>query len=108
MTDIWRSFVAQRIAWEYGWKIAFHSATVYQKRNEHDLMRDFEDEVSGYLHNERIAKELDATKLSSLPSHIFANLRKCYETLIGMGLVSDKELVLLEAWSDDLQTISAE
>lgn len=108
MTDIWRSFVAQRIAWEYGWKIAFHSATVYQKRNEHDLMRDFEDEVSGYLHNERIAKKLDATKLSSLPSNIFENLRKCYETLIGMGLVSDKELVLLEAWSDDLQSISAE
>jgi hypothetical protein len=106
MTDIWRSFVAQRIAWEYGWKIAFHSATVYQKRNEHDLMRDFEDEVPGYLHNEAIAKALGATKISKSPESIFANLRKCYETLISMGLISDQELPLLDAWSDDLRSIS--
>jgi hypothetical protein len=108
MTDIWRSFVAQRIAWEYGWKIAFHSATVYQERNEHDLMKDFEDEVPGYLYNEGIATALDATKLSSSPGSIFANLRKCYETLINMDLVSHEELTLLEAWSDDLRRISAE
>jgi len=107
MTDIWRSFVAQRIAWEYGWKIAFQSATVYQKRNEHDLMKDFEDEVAGYLHNEEIAQALDTTKLSGAPGSIFSNLRKCYETLINMGLISDAELPLLDAWSDDLQRVGA-
>ena len=106
MTDIWRSFVAQRIAWEYGWKIAFHSATVYQKRNEHNLMRDFEDEVPGYLHNEAIAKALDATPLSKSPDSIFENLRKCYEGLIDMSLISEKELPLLDAWSDDLRSIN--
>ena len=40
MTDIWRSFVAQRIAWENGWAVLFKSPDVYQDRNEHSLMRD--------------------------------------------------------------------
>ena len=49
MTDIWRSFVAQRIAWENGWSVLFREATVRQRRNPHDLMRDFRDEVPGYV-----------------------------------------------------------
>jgi hypothetical protein len=38
MTDIWRSLVAQRIAWENGWNVLFHEPTVRQQRNEHDLL----------------------------------------------------------------------
>ena len=55
MTDIWRSFVAQRIAWENGWSILFHNATVFQERNEHSLIRDFEEEIPGYLNNRAMA-----------------------------------------------------
>ena len=47
MTDIWRSFVAQRIAWTNNWSVLFDEPTVWQERNEHDLMRDFRDEVPG-------------------------------------------------------------
>ena len=60
MTDIWRSLIAQRIAWENGWSILFHEATVRQERNDHHLMDDFADEVPGYLHNRRIAATLEA------------------------------------------------
>src|SRR6185436_15069807 len=59
MTDIWRSFVAQRIAWSCNWSILFHNATVRQERNEHSLIRDFEDEIPGYLNNARICKMLE-------------------------------------------------
>ena len=59
MTDIWRSFVAQRIAWANNWSILFHEPTVWQERNDHSLMRDFKDEVPGYLHNRRIGEVLD-------------------------------------------------
>ena len=58
MTDIWRSFVAQRIAWECDWPILFHSSNVRQERNEHNLMSDFRDEVSGYLNNLNIMDSL--------------------------------------------------
>jgi hypothetical protein len=105
MTDIWRSFVAQRIAWEYDWKIAFYSPTVYQERNEHNLMKDFRDEVPGYLNNARIARELESLKLSGRQEDIFSNLVRCYEKLIGMDLVGGEELEILEAWKGDLQSI---
>lgn len=79
MTDIWRSLVAQRIAWEYGWSVLFHDASVTQLRNEHDLMKDFTDEIPGYLHNRRIAALLEALPLSSRSEAIGDNLRRCYE-----------------------------
>jgi len=102
MTDIWRSFVAQRICWENGWRVLFYSPTVYQERNEHNLMRDFEDEVSGYLNNDKIARSLSELKLLSGEGQIPDNLRKCYDVLIKLGLVGDREAELVEAWLQDL------
>lgn len=101
MTDIWRSFVVQRIAWEYDWHILFHSPTVYQERNEHSLLKDFEDELSGYLNNTAICKKLENLKLSSKPSGIYDNLRLCYDAIIKMDLMPDKEAELVEAWCED-------
>src|SRR6185369_14227560 len=51
MTDIWRSFIAQRCLWELDLGVVFHGAEVAQERNQHDLMRDFADEVPGYTRN---------------------------------------------------------
>jgi hypothetical protein len=54
MTDIWRSFIAQRVAWTCDWNITFHPATVWQERNEHDLLNDFKEEIPGYVNNATI------------------------------------------------------
>ena len=102
MTDIWRSFVAQRIAHVNGWAIGFHKATVYQVRNEHDLMRDFEDEIPGYLHNEKIRAALDALALPAGADKVPDAMRHCYRTLVDLGLVGDGELALLDAFLADL------
>lgn len=102
MTDIWRSFIAQRVAWECGWSILFHDSTVYQDRNEHNLMRDFSDEVSGYLNNRRIGELLSELPLKSGMAHINENMSLCYESLVRANLVDQKELSLLENWFADL------
>lgn len=107
MTDIWRSFVAQRIAWANNWHILFHEANVYQLRNDHSLIRDFADEVPGYLHNRKIAETLDALQLALGVDSIPDNLRLCYEALISKTFVGSGELPLLEAWLEDLQHITA-
>lgn len=106
MTDIWRSFVAQRIAWEYGWHVAFHSSSVYQERNDHNLLKDFEEEIPGYLHNERFAAILDSLALSAAPENINENLRECYRALIAQGVIGNQESGLLDAWLADLEQIS--
>ncbi|NER05570.1 MAG: DUF288 domain-containing protein [Okeania sp. SIO3C4] len=106
MTDIWRSFVAQRICWENGWRVLFYSPTVYQERNEHNLMKDFEDEVSGYLNNDKIAQALSETKLKSGEQYLCENLQKCYDVLINLGVISSQESELVEAWINDISLMS--
>jgi len=105
MTDIWRGFVAQRIAWENNWGILFHEATVRQERNEHNLMKDFADEVPGYLHNERICAELSNLSIRGGIGNINSDLRRCYKKLVDIGVIKNGELRLLEAWIEDLNNI---
>jgi len=102
MTDIWRSFVAQRICWENGWSVLFHEPTVWQERNEHNLMRDFADEIPGYLNNLRICQALADLDLRAGERHMPDNMLKCYKSLIGQGLVDGRELPLLDAWLEDV------
>lgn len=107
MTDIWRSFIAQRIAWECGWHILFHRSTVWQERNNHNLLKDFQDEIPGYLHNGRIIAALKNVQLQRGKENIPANMRLCYRMIIDMGLIDPEEMQLLEAWLLDLQAIGA-
>lgn len=106
MTDIWRSFVAQRIAGANGWHVLFHEPTVWQDRNKHDLMRDFADELPGYLNNERIRRTLCDLPIAPGKWAIADNLRLCYQALVKLDLIGEGELPLLEAWLGDLAAIA--
>lgn len=105
MTDIWRSFIAQRIAWANGWRILFHKSTVWQERNEHSLLKDFKDEIPGYLNNASICSALENLVIVEGEENIGVNLLKCYELLISMGVVEVDELRLLNAWLEDLKSL---
>ena len=96
MTDIWRSFVAQRVLWESGEGVVFHNATVYQERNEHDLLKDFEDEVPGYLHNDKIRLALDACRLDAADP--FRSVAVCYEALVAGAFIPADETPVVQAW----------
>jgi hypothetical protein len=102
VTDIWRSFVAQRIAWENDWHILFQGPDVTQERNPHNLIRDFEDEIPGYLHNHAICQALSQLELKRGAAYTANNLRTCYGALVAGGWLPDSELDLLEAWLEDL------
>jgi hypothetical protein len=104
MTDIWRSFVAQRVLHARGQGIMFHGATVWQERNDHNLHRDFIDEIPGYTHNESIRKELMALEFGKTES-LRPMMERCYERLIARGWVGASEEPLLIAWFDDLEAI---
>ncbi len=105
MTDIWRSYVAQRIAWECGWAVLYHEPTVWQERNDHNLMKDFEDEISGYTNNFKICKELQQLQLKPGKDTIFDNLIVCYQKLIDIRVIGKEEMPLLEAWINDIKTL---
>lgn len=103
MSDIWRGFVAQRVLWANGWGLLFHGATVWQERNEHDLMKDFREEVDGYLHNEEIVDRLAALDIPAGDGRVAEAHRVCYEELVRMGRVDRAELDLIEAFQSDLE-----
>lgn len=103
MTDIWRSFVAQRCLWELGAGTVFHTAEVFQDRNEHNLMRDFNDEIPGYQRNRDFVRVLEDTHLQAGPAAVTANLLRCYEALVGRGFFDRAELQLLSAWREGLE-----
>jgi hypothetical protein len=102
MTDIWRSFVAQRCLWELGLGIVFHAPEMFQDRNAHDLLRDFEQEVPGYLGNKRLCEVLEDTKLLGGNPEVGANLHRCYAALVGSGFIPATEMTLVESWLADL------
>jgi hypothetical protein len=106
MTDIWRSFIAQRCLWELGYKMIFHCSEVKQLRNDHVIMNDFSDEVVGYLSNQNIRNILTGLKLKEGQECVFENLYKCYEAMVSNGFIGKEELNLVNAWSADLKKIT--
>ena len=99
MTDIWRSFVAQQALWLQGRRIAFHPATVKQIRNQHDLMRDFSDEVPGYLSNKRIIELLTKRAATMSPSASLTTVvYSLWDTLREEGIIPDVEMTILDGW----------
>lgn len=103
MCDIWKSFVAQRCLWELNLGVAFHAPEVWQDRNPHDLMRDFEAEIPGYKRNREFARVLEDLDLKPGEHAIGENLMRCYRALVGAGFFPEKELDLVEIWLTDLE-----
>lgn len=105
MTDIWKSFIAQRCLWEMGHKLVFHSAEVNQERNIHNLMKDFEAEIPGYSLNEKLTLILEGSRLLSGKENALRNLVVCYEDLAANNIIPKDELSLVNAWASDLEKI---
>jgi hypothetical protein len=105
MTDIWRGLIAQRIGWENGWRLLFREADVSHERNEHDLLRDFQDEIPGYLGNAKIAETLAGLRLAQGLENLPGNLMRCYEALVFIGAADRREIPLVEAWLEDLREV---
>lgn len=102
MTDIWRSFIAQRCLWELGFGVVFHGPEVVHERNFHDPMVDFEDEVPGYVGNERLTACLAGLDLDEGKANVGNNLLSCYEALVAQGIFEQRELALVRLWLKDV------
>ena len=101
-TDILRGLVAQPIMWLYGYQLGFTNATVVQKRNPHDYMKDFLLEIPMYEHCEKVV-EIASGVISahdSIPNNIF----NAYDALHKNKIVEKNELEVLTAWLKDLDS----
>jgi hypothetical protein len=101
-TDVLRGYIAQRLMWQQNLHLGFMSANVYQERNTHNLMRDFEQELEGYLTVKEVVALLDELNLTDDP---LLNLERTYQALAEHQFVTDQELTLLRAWISDIRSI---
>jgi len=98
MVDIWRSFVTGAVMAANGQPLVFHKANVWQERNDHNLLKDFEAEVSGYLKNAIIIDHLKTLDLPVGMDRLGGAMRLCYEKLVAEDIFPAKELDLVDAW----------
>lgn len=95
-TDILRGLVAQPILWAAGYRLGFGGATVIQKRNPHDYLKDFESEVPGYLLAEKVTSIAKAH--SSPDRSIGENMLTVYQALQQEQIVTEQEISILKLW----------
>ena len=100
-TDIWRSLIALIILKNDNKKILFFGTTMFQKRNEHNLTNDFEQEITLYLNSNKIVELLKKVKIKKGEKNYFINLKKLYQVLIKNKIFLKDEIKYLEAWTED-------
>lgn len=101
-TDILRGYITQKILWNMDLHLGFCSATVYQCRNQHNLLKDFQDEVSMYLQTEDILSALEALKTTKNPIN---DLVQAYEILHSRSFVNEIEMHSVNAWAEDINAL---
>lgn len=105
MTDIWRSFIAQRLLPGLDAHLIITQSTVYQERNNHVLIHDFSDEIEGYLGYEKFVSVLDSTTIGGTPHTLLDDLSCLYGALTSQGFFSESEIPVLTAWLADMQAL---
>ncbi len=96
-TDILRGYIAQRLLWQDGLHVGVTQATVRQRRNPHDIMADFADEMPVYLQVKKMVERIESVPLGADP---WENLFALYESLVAAGFVARREMGLLALWRE--------
>lgn len=102
-TDILRSYVAQRVMWEHGYHVGFHSPNTYQIRNAHNYYHDFINEISMY---ETVPTVIQCLQEINLTTDIDSSLMAIYEKLVSLHIVDISELDNLTNWLYDINSLN--
>ena len=102
-TDIWRGYIAQRILWEFDSRLVYLSPSVYQKRNFHNLMKDFNDEIEVYKKTDKIINVISSIK--TLKGSVSKMLLSVYKILVINKFFDDQELLRVEVWLSELRKV---
>lgn len=106
LTDIYRSYVTQRILHECNMYLTFHPSTVRQIRNAHDLIEDFNYETESYIRIDELVYGLKKLKLKKGIQNLIPNLMTCYKFLIKCKFVKKNEMNILKTWILDIKKIN--
>jgi len=86
-------------------KILFFGTTMAQNRNQHNLYKDFEDEIDLYLNNKKIINSILNVNLKIGEKNYLSNILECYKILIKKNFIHQNELKYLRAWMSDMKRL---
>ena len=105
VSDIWRSYVAQRLMWKYGMRVAFMKPWVDQERTAHDYLRDFDSEQPLYLRAGGLLDFLRAWRPSQEGLTLAAEQEELIVALYEHGVLEKEDVLLTQAWLQDLRSM---
>lgn len=103
VSDIWRSYVGQRLMWDIGLYSAFSSPLVEQQRNPHNYMADFNSEIPLYEKSERLVDFLRDWK-GEAPT-LQGRMEELYIELYTRDYIGIGDVHLLQSWIETLDAI---
>ncbi|EGT58634.1 hypothetical protein CAEBREN_24535 [Caenorhabditis brenneri] len=104
-TDIWRSFISQKILHLSGLTVSFVPTNAVQFRNAHDYLKDFKDEKQVYEDSGRMIEFLHGWKCQKKIEDCMVLLAK---DLVTEELWSEEDSELLEMFITDLKLMGFE
>lgn len=90
--DIIKGYILQKVLGEKDYSVLYCSSTVYQDRNEHNLLKDFKDEILLYIDIKNIINILKNIRISGS----IDDLKIIYNTLFTEGYIKSEELIILD------------
>lgn len=100
VSDIWRSFFAQRILRDLSLRLIFHPPVVVQYRNAHNYLADFESEQPLYLKSGKLVRQLD--QWSSCAPSLSGRVEDLWIMLYERGYIEERDVLLVQAWMQSL------
>ncbi len=104
VSDIWRSYIQQRLARDIGISLVFSPPLVSQYRNSHSYIADLDSENHLYLRSLRLLEQLNEWKpvSTTLPGR----LEEVYIMLYEKDYIKIQDVHLIQAWISDLIKIN--
>lgn len=107
VSDIWRSYIVQRLMHDIGISLSFTSPIVNQFRNVHSYIADLEAEFPLYTQSHGMVKWLSENKLLFNCS-FKCTMESLYIQLYEVGLLEIEDVYSVQKWISDLESFGFE
>ncbi|CAC5404001.1 unnamed protein product [Mytilus coruscus] len=99
VSDIWRSYIAQFFLHKKNTYLAFLPPCVFQERNPHTILKDFNAEMDLYEKSNQLIEFL-----SSFDAKNLNTTREVYEQLYVRNYIDISDLLFIQAWEKTLSS----
>jgi hypothetical protein len=105
VSDIWRSYWAQRLLWEVAGVVSFLPPFVYQERNAHNYIKDFEEEQQLYTQSGALIQFLSKWRPAARSRKFVDVILQLSEDMAVAGFWDQSDAALVAQWCKALEQL---